>query len=217
MPRNITPQDEFTSPVQVADDGEDVDSASLELCAQSLANRTRWVERRTVGGSIELVQSVPLVPSHIDLHDDDAPAWIASSGGLTGFSWRQIYTSSAYEIVFPVNTPPLSTSYHPLISYCAVSLQGVGHIRVPEVVPTWTLYSQPSEEMETIEIASKSVGVATPANYNTRRLYPVSGLEHPLDFRSSYWIKVTGATGDDAAANLYITGIFVGFQLTEEG
>lgn len=62
MPGNITDSDTFSDPIVHPTDGDAVNGAGIELVAQGLANRTRWLLNRILGATAQTI-IVPPIPA----------------------------------------------------------------------------------------------------------------------------------------------------------
>lgn len=189
MPVNVTDVDEFTTPVNYPDDGEDADSGSILECIQDLANRTSWLKKRLWGFGTITNQwiSVPLTP-------------------VVGSSWAFFEEPYAYrqQQVAAVAVIPFPTVLNSMIiKEIEIRARGRGgHASLPENPPRVEFYRQAAfasaELIASVSDSSGSVGTYE-AGDTLDMTIPDDGLNTVQG--QAYYLKLRGEYGANAIAS----------------
>ncbi len=197
MPTAVSETDTYTAALQVPNDGEDVNQASLlSNFVQGLGNRTLHLKNKTPGVGATYQIEIPLGSASLNI--GTRFAFLESA-----LLWQQTSVADGGALYFPL---PLMAAYGTLKEVHLIVDGGSTHGGVPATKPKITIMRNVATIGAASITAPASVGTATDSSasvgsYELVHAISVTGLAVvPTDI-NTHWLKVEGETGANSVAN----------------
>jgi hypothetical protein len=216
---NANFEDGLTVP-ETGDSFNNTCNAVLPALFQQEGDRFQAIARNVPGTKDGVVFEIPMSTA---VEIAGATVWNFGnngnvSGSSGGYSWAQTSVAGAAAIMFSVPVPPKAT-----IKAFAVRLRGnVGsgtlHAGLPATMPVLSLVRSPADGSAFVTVDTVTDTSATAAIYDAAHtLSKTIASPHAVVASQAYYIRFTGETGANSAANhLGIFGVTVtyGFDPT---
>ncbi len=193
MSINITPVDEFTATITVAEDGDAVNGTEKALTAQALANRSEFLFNRMPQGSVQT--AYPVSMSSIALQfSDNVDSWELSSPN----AWLQKSLTSTKIVTADIThlLPVGGTLDSVRARVDGIASHAAGF---PGALDPQLPFIQVTSVVRTTQALSTFGKVIDPstsnAEYEQLHVIESPGLAVTIDPLSSYFIEFRGETG----------------------
>lgn len=207
MPTNISDIPEFTANVVVPLDGELITGADRALTAQSLANRTRYLQVNGSASKPATFRSVPL--SGFKQNEFVVPQqYIMASSGIGAMVgvWVQLDVAGAAPLLMDLAVPPGVTLTQLLVTLDGDAGAGSGHSALPATMPTLSLFEiNPSTGVPFTSFSATDISPNVAA-YDGLHQIALNFSRFVTEDRR-YLVKFTGETGANSQAGLTMTGL----------
>ncbi len=216
MASNITPLDEFTSPVVVPDDGDAVNGTETLLTAQALADRTQFVFNRVPQAQTVTDFLVPLSSgmntSITAVSPFDKPVWVYGMNTASPIGWLQndISGTSQPQIGFDVGQfiPPAGSTLDSVTFH--VEADGHGG-SLPANLPELTLSRHGTDGVRT-EIDAQIDTSASIGAYEANHTIALTSLSHTILANTQYRVELRGESGANSVTLvLLVTALELGW------
>jgi hypothetical protein len=195
MPSNIIESNAFTSPLQVPNDTEAANQASLLLFAQGLANRSLFLRQRIPG----------IADTYNITHALAAMAMVGFAYENTALVPLSIYQSSisgSPRVFIPLAGLPATGR----ISQVRIDVGGAlntSHVSLPATMPFINLVYQPvTSGAMPVSLGTQADTSASASAYNAPHAITLTlGTPHTIRTDSSYYLIVNGELGAGALEN----------------
>ena len=207
MPQNVVDADTWTATVQCRADGEAVDGAGQLLMAQDLADRTNYLNNRTIeaiGGDL----LVPMTPVHFGADDEWSFEDFIGGGAVRRILVNNIVATSG-EAVIPL--PALhNCTFDNVKLYChGAALQAPRGGALPTNMPRVTLYHIDTTTGTETSVGSQIDTSANMAAYEIAHIITLTVAAQTIDSTSAFYASLRGESAGTAG-----TDYFAAFGMT---
>ncbi len=195
MASNITPLDQFTSPVIVPDDGDAVNGTETLLTAQALADRSQFLFNRMPQGVAQTAYPVSMSAISIKGGSFNNLSWLPGTAG-----WLQESLTSTFRPIADITQLlPVGGTLDTIRAHVLGAADSAPHGAFPGALDAQLPFIQLVSLVRSTQVEATAGTVIDPstsnAEYEVIHTIESTGLAVTVDPLKNYFIEFRGETG----------------------
>lgn len=228
MPHNLTDSSTFTNPVPAPADGDNDAQATFDPAFQALANRTKFLLDKALGGYTSWPQTQGVTVSPVDIVP--MPVYVVPGGAATAVAlntqWRAHYTNASgggpggRDLITPTGKVYTSLTFHTGTLSLKRHVPGGATITAITVSVVAGSAQATSTNRIAVELASYTAGSRTTIASATcgsgagAQDIALTSLGLAIDLAGqSYVLNITSSAGAGGGTEDYIVDVFIAYTM----